>query len=88
MAEPASHTPVSPTDEALLLRQLALVDRVLGLEAEVARLSILAPDSSGPRGHDFVERELQTVYGSTTWRVGRAVLAPARAVRALLRRAK
>lgn len=67
------------------LRQLALVDRILGLEAQVARLSILSPDDSGPRGHDFVQRELQTVYSSATWRVGRAVLAPARALRAVAR---
>lgn len=78
----------SPTPDEVQreLRQLALVDRILGLEAEVARLSILAPDDHGARGHDVVQRELRTVYSSMTWRVGSAVLAPARALRGLGRR--
>ncbi len=63
----------------LQLRQLALVDRVLGLEAEVARLSATAPHANGAR--DEVERlqsELRAVYASRTWRIGSAVLRVAR----------
>lgn len=69
------------------LRQLALVDRILGLEAENARLAVLVGDSSGPRsGHDRLQREMAAVYASRTWRVGHAVLAPGRALRRLRNR--
>ena len=65
------------------LRELALVDRILGLEAEVARLSILVALPAGPRsGYD---RMFSEVWRSRTWRVGRAVLAPVRALRSIRR---
>lgn len=78
-----------PTEGAveLQLRQLALIDRVIGLEAEVARLSIARPAAAGPRAE--IERltgELAAVYGSRTWRIGTAVLRPARMLRRLSNR--
>ena len=66
------------------LRHLALVDRILGLEAEVARLSISAPASAGPRNEIArLEGELKAVYASKTWAVGSAVLRPARMLRSI-----
>ena len=65
----------TPEEIALQLRQLALVDRVLGLEAEVARLSTTSPNANGAR--DEVERlqaELRAVYASRTWRLGSAMI--------------
>jgi hypothetical protein len=47
------------------LRELALVDRIIGLEAEVARLSI----ESGIK-------DIRILKKSRPWRVGRAVLSP------------
>ena len=68
------------------LRQLALVDRILGLEAEVARLSIAGPAAAGPRAElERLQGELNAVYGSRTWRFGSAVLRPARLIRRLIR---
>ena len=61
----------TPAEIEQQLRQLALVDRVLGLEAEVARLSTISPNASGAR--DEVERlqsELRAVYASRTWKLG------------------
>jgi hypothetical protein len=61
------------------LRQLALVDRVIGLEAEVAQLLIV---------RDEVERlrqELDEVYASRTWKIGSAVLRVAMPRRARVR---
>lgn len=78
-----------PTNEEIerSLRQLALVDRVIGLEAEVARLSISLPGSSGTRDHVArLEGELRAVYASRTWRLGSSLLRPVRALRALVRR--
>jgi hypothetical protein len=64
------------------LRQLALVDRVLGLEAEVARLSISGPAAGGQRAEiERLEAELRAVYASRTWRVGSLALWPLRALR-------
>jgi hypothetical protein len=77
-AEPA------PTegDVAVQLRQLALVDRVLGLEAEVARLSSSGASSEGAREQiERLQAELRAVYGSRTWRIGSAVLKPLRLLR-------
>jgi hypothetical protein len=64
------------------LRTLALVDRVIGLEAEVARLSSTTTAPTGARDEVArLEGELRAVYGSRTWRVGTAVLRPVRALR-------
>jgi hypothetical protein len=71
------------------LRQLALVDRVLGLEAEVARLSITGPAAAGPRAEiERLQGELRAVYSSRTWRVGSLVLRPLRAARSIGRQRK
>lgn len=58
-----------------LLRELELVDRILGLEAEVARLNV----QSGLN-------DIRVLHQSREWRVGRVVLAPVTLVRRLLRR--
>jgi len=47
------------------LRELALVDKIIGLEAEVARLSIEAGI-----------KDIRVIRNSRPWRVGRVVLAP------------
>lgn len=47
------------------LRELALVDRILGLEAEVARLSLQAGLN-----------DVRVLHRSAEWRIGRLVLAP------------
>jgi hypothetical protein len=56
-------------------RELELVDRVLGLEAEVARLSIEAG-----------VRDLRILEKSRYWQVGRVVLSPVTLLRRLIRR--
>jgi hypothetical protein len=71
------------------LRELDLVDRVLGLEGEVARLSIMNQD--GRLIRDEIERlegENRALRGSATWRAGRAVLAPWLIVRKVFRRGR
>jgi hypothetical protein len=68
------------------LRELALVDRIFGLEAQLAEVSVfMNPDRDR---FDAQERELaglrQQVEGlreTRTWRVGRAVLAPLNALK-------
>ncbi len=66
------------------LRQLQMVDRIMGLEAENARLAALFIKPAGPRfGYN---RMLDDVWSSRTWRAGRLVLAPVRAARAIARK--
>ena len=72
---------------ALTLRQMALVDQVIGLEAEVARLHAAERGEGGAR--EEVERlrgELRAVYGSRTWSLGKALMLPARAAARLMDR--
>jgi hypothetical protein len=57
------------------LRELALIDRIIGLEAEVARLSIEAG-----------VKDIRILHKSRPWRVGRIVLAPVVLLRKLIRR--
>lgn len=57
------------------LRELALVDRIIGLEAEVARLSIEAG-----------VKDIRILHKSRPWRVGRIVLAPVVLVRKIFKR--
>lgn len=66
---------LTPGEIELGLRQLALVDRVLGLEAEVARLSAASEMDNGAR-HEIerLQGELRAVYGSRTWAVGSAMM--------------
>ncbi len=69
---------------AVTLRQMALVDRVLGLEAEVARLNATAPGANGARDEiSRLEAELRAVYASRTWKVGLAVTKVAQPLRRL-----
>ncbi|MGG7463946.1 hypothetical protein [Plantibacter sp. YIM 135347] len=63
-------------------RILELVDRILGLEARVAREATI--NSPARSAYEELEREnaglrqqLQVLHSTATWKVGRAVLAPA-----------
>jgi len=55
-------------------RQLGLVDRVLGLEAQVAELSI--DFDLTPSEKLRVEQQLDQMRRSLGWRVGRVIAAP------------
>jgi uncharacterized small protein (DUF1192 family) len=56
------------------LRQMALVDRILGLEAEVARLKATTTGGNGARDEiSRLEAELGAVYASRTWAAGKAL---------------
>jgi hypothetical protein len=55
----------TPGEFELELRQLALVDRIIGLEAEVARLSI-----------ESTIKDIRILKKSRPWRVGWVVLSP------------
>ncbi|MFC6354784.1 hypothetical protein [Luethyella okanaganae] len=61
-----------------LERQLALVDRVLGLEAELAERS--AVSSLTPADQLSVEERLDRLQRSPSWRIGRLMTSPFRAV--------
>lgn len=76
----------SPEVLAVELRQLALVDKILGLEAEVARLSAVAPFVSARDEIEKMHLRFNALYSSSTWRVGTAVLRPLRALQTLWRR--
>ncbi|MBD8103565.1 hypothetical protein PlfCFBP13513_13790 [Plantibacter flavus] len=76
-----------PTPEQIAAdrRVLELIDRVLGLEAELARVSVY--NNPGREQFEALEREnaglrqqLEAVHGTRTWKAGRAVLAPLRVV--------
>lgn len=57
------------------LRELALIDKIIGLEAEVARLSIEAG-----------VKDIRILHKSRPWRVGRVVLAPVVIIRRIFSR--
>lgn len=61
----ASENNRQSTDIERDLRELALIDRIIGLEAEVARLSIEAG-----------VKDIRILQKSRPWRVGRIVLMP------------
>ena len=76
-----------PTPEQIIAerRVLELVDRVLGLGAELARVSVY--NNPTREQFDALEQEnaglreqLQVIRGTRTWRAGRVVLAPLRIV--------
>lgn len=76
-----------PTPEQIISerRVLELVDRVLGLEAELARVSVF--NNPARERFDALEREnaglqqqLAAMRATRTWRAGRAVLAPVRII--------
>ena len=51
------------------MRQLALVDRIIGLEAQIAALK-------AGMNSEALTKQLKEFRSSTTWRVGRIVLSP------------
>ncbi|HEY4226642.1 MAG TPA: hypothetical protein VGM70_12610 [Pseudolysinimonas sp.] len=61
--------PDETPDPARDARQLELIDRIIGLQAEVAHLR--AESSS-----EQVQMVLDEIHGSATWRIGRAVMSP------------
>lgn len=72
------------SDERLVEQRLELIDRVIGLEQQVRELqaaNLLAPPES-----IAVERNLASMRSSITWRAGRVVTLPIRAVRVVKRR--
>jgi hypothetical protein len=71
-------------DLASFERELALVDRVLGLQAQLAQLA--AQSSLTPDQQLRTEQELALLRGSVTWRAGRVVSAPLRALQRVARR--
>lgn len=58
-------------------RQLALMDRIIGLEAELANIKIGEPHR--------LRHDIEALRGSATWKAGRIVLAPVRFGRRVLR---
>jgi len=65
-------------------RQLALVDRMLGLEARNAELAIATRLT--PSEQLAVEARLERMRSSASWRVGRVITAPVRMLRRRLGR--
>lgn len=57
------------------IRELELIDRILGLEAEVARLSIEAGI-----------KDIRILKNSRAWKAGRFVLLPVVALRKIIKR--
>ena len=57
------HKPQTEIDREL--RELALTDRIIGLEAEVARLNVQAGLN-----------DKRVLYGSREWKIGKTLLAP------------
>ncbi len=79
-----------PDDELLRnRRQLELVDRILGLEAQLAnqvRLTSPTLEQVQELQRDLagLQQQLDAVHSTMTWRAGRAVLTPVRAIKRLL----
>lgn len=72
------------SEERLVEQRLELLDRVIGLEQQVRELqaaNLLAPSES-----IAVERNFAAMHSSLTWRAGRIVTFPIRAVRVIKRR--
>ncbi|TFC01211.1 hypothetical protein [Cryobacterium mannosilyticum] len=69
-----------------LERQLALIDRVIGLEAQVAELAIA--DSLTPSAELAAQRQLALMRQSSAWRMGRLVTAPIRVAQRIVRRGR
>ncbi|MRG60543.1 hypothetical protein GE115_11800 [Agromyces sp. CFH 90414] len=74
-----------PTREQLLAEErLAFTDRIIGLEEQVKELR--RESISGPSEAVAVESNLAALQSSTTWKVGRVVMLPMRALRVIKRR--
>ncbi|TFD70094.1 hypothetical protein [Cryobacterium sp. Hb1] len=71
------------SDLARDARQLALVDRVIGLQAEVANLNVTYPNRI-----NALEAELRALLTSRTWKTGRAAVSPLLFARKVLRKIK
>ena len=69
----------TPEGEADAIRQLALIDRIIGLQAELANLRSMNLSRE-------VRTQVDAVKSSTTWRIGRLVLAPVIFARRVLSR--
>jgi hypothetical protein len=65
-------------------RQLALVDRIIGLEAQVAECG--AVTTLTPTEQLRAEQQLQRLRDSPAWRIGRATTLPARLARRVVGR--
>lgn len=86
----AQETPEQSEALHIATRELALVDRILGLEAQLANYAVRV--TPGRRQFEMMEREidglrqqLAAVHSTRTWRAGRAVLAPLRIIRRIVR---
>jgi hypothetical protein len=64
--------------------RLVLIDRIAGLEAQVAELS--ARFSATPTQQLAVEQQLIRMQHSLAWRLGRALTSPQTVVRRMIRR--
>jgi hypothetical protein len=71
--------PGQPNDAVRDARELEMIDRILGLQAELANTRASA-------GYHEVKWQLEEIHRSATWRAGRAVLAPVFLVRRIMRR--
>lgn len=65
-------------------RQLSLVDRVLGLEAQLAELSIVFDLT--PSEKLRAEQQIDRMRSSLGWRIGKVIAAPALIMRRRMRR--
>lgn len=64
---------MSTNEKQMLLRQLELTDRVLGLEAELSQLRLNAAIN-----------DLRHVRGSLSWKIGNFILTPILLVKRML----
>ncbi|MBD8468425.1 hypothetical protein HOW07_14895 [Plantibacter sp. MCCC 1A11337] len=76
-----------PTPERIVeeRRVLELVDRILGLEAELARVSVYNNPTREQfealeRENEGLRQQVAALHTTRTWKAGRAVLAPLRIV--------
>lgn len=72
------------SEERLVEQRLELLDRVIGLEQQVKELQ--AANLLEPSETIAVERNYAAMRSSLTWRAGRLVTLPIRAVRVIKRR--
>jgi hypothetical protein len=79
--ESPAEVPTTP-EHLAAERQLALVDRLIGLEAENAQLAVST--ALAPSEQLRVEQQIARMRASFEWRVGRVVTAPFRALRGRL----
>lgn len=74
-------------------RHLALVDENIGLQAQLAELNVrlghairLGHDSGSGTELDATQRELESVYSSATWKIGKVASFPLRAAKKVARK--